>query len=249
MVPIQLTVAALRISYRRTAQRNGHPAAGEGRKASGCNSVIQAINAYLKWSGSALKIQKLKEPQLVLPTFTPQQVRLLVNWRPKGLIQRRLHLLVLILLDTGCRIREALNLRVRDLDLDNLLVTLDGKGGKQRTIPFSRELRRAIFRYITDQGRRPEMLLLATRNETALDRRVMLRDVKLLCRGLGFDAPRRTLHSFRHTFAMGHLRRGGNVFSLQRVLGHADLDTTRKNVNVTTEDLLAVHERVSLLHF
>ena len=46
----------------------------KGLKATGCNCVIRAINAYLKWSGSSLKIPRLKEPQLVLPTFTTQQV-------------------------------------------------------------------------------------------------------------------------------------------------------------------------------
>jgi len=68
----------------------------------------------------------------VLPTFTPKQVRLLVTWKAKGRYDRRLHQLVLFLLDTGCRITEALTLRVSDLDMDNLLVTLDGKGRKQR---------------------------------------------------------------------------------------------------------------------
>ena len=99
-----------------------------GLKATGCNSVIRSINAYLKWSGSPLKIPSLKEPQLILPTFTAAHVKLLVSWRPKIFYQRRLHLLVLFLLDTGCRISEALSLRVSEIDFDKVLVTLDGKG-------------------------------------------------------------------------------------------------------------------------
>lgn len=65
-----------------------------------------------------------------LPTLTADQVARLVNWKPKPrhFYQRRLHLLTLLLLDTGCRITEALTLRVRDLDMDNMLITLDGKG-------------------------------------------------------------------------------------------------------------------------
>jgi len=57
---------------------------------------------------------------------------------------------VLFLLDTGCRISEALHVRVCDVDLDNLLVTLDGKGRKQRIVPFSVELRKAVYRFIQD---------------------------------------------------------------------------------------------------
>jgi len=61
-----------------------------------------------------------------------------------------LHLLTLLLLDTGCRITEALSLRVRDVDMDNMLLTLDGKGRKQRIIPFSFVLRKALHRFIGD---------------------------------------------------------------------------------------------------
>jgi integrase/recombinase XerD len=219
----------------------------KGLKATGCNSAIRAINAYLKWSGSPLKIPQLKEPQLILPTFTAVQVRSLVSWKPRDFYQRRLHLLVLVLLDTGCRITEALTLHVRDIDLDNLLITLDGKGRKQRVVPFSFELRKVLYRFVADQNRKPDLLLLASRNETRLGRRVMLRDVKLLCKRLGFDPPARTLHATRHTFAVNYLRCGGSVFHLQKVLGHSSLEMTRRYCNMITQDLQAVHERVSLL--
>ncbi len=56
----------------------------KGLKATGCNSAIQAINVYLKWSGSALRVAKLKEPQRILPTFTLPQVSQLIHWKPKG---------------------------------------------------------------------------------------------------------------------------------------------------------------------
>ena len=219
----------------------------KGLRATGCNSAIQAINCYLRWSGLTLKIPKMKEPMLILPTFTAAQVSMLVNWKPKNFYQRRLHLLVLVLLDTGCRITEALTLHVRDIDLDNLLVTLDGKGRKQRMVPFSFELRKALHRFIADHNRKPDLLLFANRRETGLGRRNVLRDVKLLCRRLGFDPPARTLHSCRHTFAVNYLRKGGSVFHLQKVLGHSSLEMTRRYANLMTADLQAVHERVSLL--
>jgi integrase/recombinase XerD len=75
----------------------------------------------------------------------------------------------------------------------------------------------------------------------------MLRDVKLLCKRLGFTPPARTLHAFRHTFAVNYLRRGGSVFYLQKVLGHSSLEMTRRYANLVTEDLQKMHERVSLL--
>ena len=76
-----------------------------------------------------------------------------------------------------------------------------------------------------------------------------LRGIKLLCKHLGFAPPARTLHAFRHSFAVFYLRRGGSVFHLQKVLGHSStLEMTRRYANLVTADLQAVHERISLLH-
>jgi integrase/recombinase XerD len=75
----------------------------------------------------------------------------------------------------------------------------------------------------------------------------MLRDVKRLCKRLGFQPPARTLHAFRHTFAVNYLRKGGSVFHLQKVLGHSTLEMTRRYANLVTADLSAVHQRISLL--
>jgi integrase/recombinase XerD len=172
---------------------------------------------------------------------------MLVEWKPKSRTDRRLHLILLFLFDTGARIGEVLGLRVADVNMDDLLVRLDGKGRKQRVVPFSFELRRAIHRFILDFGRKPDSLLFASASETPLHRRNVLRDVKALCLSLGFDPPARTVHATRHTFATGYLRRGGNLFALQRVMGHSDLETTKKYTHLTTEDLQAAHQRLSLL--
>jgi integrase/recombinase XerD len=232
----------------------------KGLKATGCNSAIRALNAYLHWNSGAERkcgagcnhphISQLKEPQNILPTFTEAQITRLVNWKPraKHFYQRRLHLLTLLLLDTGARISEVLTLRVCDVDMDNMLITLDGKGRKQRVVPFSFELRKALHRYMTDFNRKPDYLLFATRQGTRVGRMTALRGVKLLCERLGFAPPGRTLHAFRHTFAVNYLRRGGSVFHLQKVLGHSSLEMTRRYANLVTADLQAVHERVSLLH-
>jgi integrase/recombinase XerD len=231
----------------------------KGLKETGCNAAIRAINAYLHWdSGTERKcgagcchphIQQLREPQVVLPTLTEAQVKLLVNWKPlpRNFHQRRLHLLSLLLLDIGCRITEALTTKVRDLDMENLLVTLDGKGRKQRIVPFSFSLRKALHRFIADFNLKPESRLFATREGIQVRRMTALRGVKLLCARLGFIPPGRTLHAFRHTFAVNYLRRGGSVFHLQKVLGHSSLEMTRRYANLVTADLQAVHERVSLL--
>ena len=252
-----LKMASLGDAYASRTQGHRIADAGEGTQGNRLQRGYP-INAYLHWaSGSERKcgagcqhprIPQLKEPQKVLPTLSESQVKAIVGWRPgRKFYRRRLHLLALLLLDTGCRISEALGLRVADLDMDNLLVTLDGKGCKQSIVPFSFALRKTLHRYIADLSLKAESLVLATQQGTRVRRMTALRSVKLLCQQLGFAPPGRTLHAFRHTFAVNYLRRGGSVFHLQKVLGHSSLEMTRRYANLVTTDLQAMHERVSLL--
>jgi site-specific recombinase XerD len=187
----------------------------------------------------------MKEPEFVPSVFTNDQIKKLVRFSGRRFFERRLHLLILILLDKGCRVSEATGLKVTDVDMDNLLLTLTGKGRKQRKVPFSLELRKVLYRYVRDFN--PKHQLLASRAGDEVGRGTALHDVKRLCRRLGFGPPARTLHSFRHTFAANYLRRGGSVFHLQKTLGDTSLEMSRRYANLQVEDLQLVHPQLSLL--
>jgi site-specific recombinase XerD len=218
----------------------------KGLRATGCNSAIRSINAYLKWAGSSLKIPQMKEPQTILPTYSATQLRLLLDWKPKKVTAHRLSALICVLADTGCRIDEALSLHWKDIDFDNLLVLLHGKGRKDRLVPISLELRKRLFLF-QRKTEAKEGLVLPTQVGTKQGRRNVLRDFKQLCRTLGFEPPARCIHAMRHTFAVNYLRKGGSVFHLQKMLGHSTLEMTRRYANLMTEDLQAIHQKVSLL--
>jgi integrase/recombinase XerD len=226
----------------------------QGLAVSSCNCRIRAVNSYLHWASGRstkcgagcahLKVPRLKEDQRILPTFSNSDIQKVVKWKPKGFCPTRLHVLVLLLADTGCRSGEALTLRWADVDFDNMLLKLHGKGAKDRLVPFSFELRRHLWRWkILSKWD----LVFPTVQGQHMGRRNELRGVKLLCKRLGIVAPARTIHAFRHTFAVNYLRRGGSVFHLQKVLGHSSLEMTRRYANLVTEDLQKIHEQVSLL--
>lgn len=222
-----------------------------GLKATGCNAAARAINAYLHWCTDPTskcgggcrhpRIRQMKEPEFVPQLFTDDQIKKLVRWQPRGERDRRLHLLVLLLLDTGARISELLSLKVTDVDLDNLLLTLTGKGRKQRRVPCSLELRRTLVKWI--EGKRPQDVVLADR----WGRNACLRAVKHLCTRLGFEAPPRTLHAFRHTYASNYLKRVGSAPRLQRLLGHSSITMSMRYVHLSVDDVKEGYDAVSLL--
>jgi integrase/recombinase XerD len=110
-----------------------------------------------------------------------------------------------------------------------------------RTVPISLELRRVLFRWLAKQSCD---LVFGTRKGTT--ERNALRDFNRMGSAAGVRV-RFSFHTMRHTFAVNYIRNGGDVFRLQRVLGHATLDMTRRYVNLQTSDLQAVHDRLSLL--
>jgi integrase/recombinase XerD len=95
-----------------------------GLQAISCNSRIRCINAYLKWAGLPLHVPKLREDSKVMPTYTEGQLKSIIDFKPKTESERRLHTLVLTLIDTGLRIDEALSLKRASVNLDQMLLTV-----------------------------------------------------------------------------------------------------------------------------
>lgn len=131
------------------------------------------------------------------------------------------------------------------VDLENLLITVRGKGHKQRIVPISFELRKTLYRWLM---RRTFPLVFPTRRGSRTGRRNNLREFKALGAKPGIVGVRVSFHTLTHTFAVNHLRAGGNAFDLQRILGHSALETTNRYVRSPgVEDLQAVHRRLSVL--
>lgn len=205
----------------------------EGLSARSINSYRTALNAYLHWlknpetkcSGACShpRIARMKVEEKVLSVYSPADVGAFARWKAKTYCQRRLQAIALMLADTGCRISELIGLRWQDVNFDDLLVTVRGKGNKQRMIPFSLELRRYLFKL---QQQTKHDLVFATSDGHKLGRRNVLRDVKLLCKKLGVHTPERSLHAFRHSFGVNYIRQGGSPFLLQKALGPTTLDMT-----------------------
>jgi len=220
-----------------------------GLKPASCNNRIRAVNAYLKWANLGLKLAKIKEPKCVFELYTVDDIKKIARFKPLSddpqcWARIRAQVLALTLADTGCRISELLTLQWERVDFENLLITVRGKGDKERVIPFSHELRRFLYRW------RQEVkhdLVFGTRLGMMLTPNNAYRALGAMLDHLKIKRPARMVHAFRHTFATGYLRRGGSSLHLQRVLGHTSQAMTARYVSLQTADLQAVHQKVSML--
>jgi integrase/recombinase XerD len=225
-----------------------------GVKPVSCNTYIKALNAFCLWlrdeghHPERLELPLLKVERRIIQTLTDEHLQMLLTQKPKRFDQWRLHALVCLLLDAGLRIEEALTLRRGDVDFDNLLVTVFGKGRKERRVPFSFELRKVLYRYEQVRVRQcPRCeLFFSSRQGTGWDQRNSLRGLHLLQEKLGLHTF--GWHRLRHTFATNYLRQGGDIVRLSMVLGHSQITTTQRYLHLLTEDLSASHQKVSILN-
>ena len=219
-------------------------------KVGAVNAYIRGINVFLKWLydnshiPEPLSLKPLKAEKNVLRSLTEAELKAIISFKPKTLTERRLHVLLLTLMDTGLRINEALTLEVRNVDFDNLLLKVMGKGKKERVVPFSYELRKVLYRYL--KGHQSN-LVFCKRDGGKIRYDKIRPDFERLMTKLGVK-PDGAFHAFRRTFATSYIRSGGNPFVLQRLLGHSTLAQTNEYVKLVTEDLSVEQHRTSLLN-
>lgn len=191
------------------------------------NSYIRGMNSFLSWlhenehTAEHLKIKKIKEGQKALKVFSEDELKRILAYKPKTFAEKRVYTIICLMLDTGIRIEEALGLRRGNIDLDNLLVSVVGKGNKERVIPFSIECCKTLFKFMRLHDF--DLVFPTVRGEK-ISYRTALDQLKILCEPLGISA---SWHKFRHTFASLYVRDGGNVIYLSRTLGHTDLRVTQ----------------------
>jgi integrase/recombinase XerD len=230
-----------------------------GVKPVSINTWLRGLKAYLLWrkeqGDEVFKIQFLKCEQKLIETLSTDTVARIINFRPKGKNLTRAWLIALTILDTGLRASEVLGLTNEDVDLNNLILKVKGKGGHHRLVPFNVELRKAIYQFTTKGGKSVQSItkvkntpIFGTKNNTKVSVRNLNRDFKVLGKQLGITGVRFSPHTLRHTFAASWIRRGGDLFLLSKVLGHTNISTTQKYLqSLGIEAMKEAHARVSLL--
>jgi integrase/recombinase XerD len=195
----------------------------------------------------------------VVEPFTVQEIRAILGAVSRSKIYKsptgqardhslrsadRSRAIILMLLDTGMRASELTGLQLQDVDIKKNLVKVLGKGRKERLVPISSRTGQALWRYLAqrDSGR-PMDPIFVTSSGKQLGRRELAHRLAEIGRrgGVSNTHP----HRFRHTFAINYLRNGGDIYTLQAILGHSTLEMVRHYARIAQMDVETAHRRAS----
>ena len=226
----------------------------QGVKAVSSNRGLSALRRYFHWSLRERRIQSdptvrllaAKKPLRVPHTLTQAQVEALLLapdvTTPLGLRDRAM---LELMYASGLRVSELVGLRMHHLDIPAGVLRTEGKGRKERLVPFGEEAQAWLLRYL--QEARAAILhgqstsdLFVTQRGSGMTRVMFWVLVKKYAQVAGITAPL-SPHTLRHAFATHLLNHGADLRVVQMLLGHADISTTTIYTHVARERLQQLH--------
>lgn len=199
-------------------------------KAASVNVRLAALRSLARFHERELRVRGVRQERPPVEALDGRELgRLAAALEGEDWIARRNGAMVALMARGGLRISEVLGLQVEDVEVNarsGWVLVRRGKGVKERRVPLSAEARRALREYLEVRPRRPGPLFLS-RTFQPLTPRDVERLVGEAARRAGIEK-RVTPHVLRHTFATRFLRSGGDLATLQAILGHASLATTAR---------------------
>lgn len=222
----------------------------ESHNPGGVHGYYRTLRAFLRW----LEAEEVMPPvwrnpiAKVKPPRVPENV---LEPVPLGDVARLLsackdprdRAIFLLLLDTGARAQEVCSMSLVDVELSSGAITIPkSKSGKPRTVFVGRRTRRAVRAYLRTRRDNSPALFVSTFDDR-LTYSGLRQILRRRARQAGIIEP--TLHQFRRAFALNFLRNGGDVYALQRLMGHSDLSVLRRYLKLTDQDTQSAHAKYS----
>jgi site-specific recombinase XerD len=186
-------------------------------------------------------LKKLRAGRRLVNTFSTEQVEALLATCEKSFVGARDRAAIMMLFDCGLRVSELCGLVLDDISWSEQTLFVTGKGDKDRLVSFGESTRRALVRYLDRRGDLETKAVFVTSLAEPLTRFRVAKIIKARCARANITGVRCSPHTLRHTFAVSYLRSGGDVFSLQKLLGHSDLSMTRRYCELSDTDALTRH--------
>jgi site-specific recombinase XerD len=220
-----------------------------GHNDGGRHACYRALKTFLYWwedevepVGWSNPIRKANPPKLSIEPLEPVKladIKAMVSTCDKSFTGRRDKAILLALLDTGVRAQELIKMKLEDLNqFTGEVLVHHAKGGKYRYVFLGKNSRKAVRAYLILRSDISDSLWVTNQGEqiTYWGLREIVRR-----RALKANIKQPSLHSFRRAFALQMLRAGVDVFSLQKLMGHADLQVLRRYLAQTTDDIAQAH--------
>ena len=237
----------------------GHPFTPEQDEGLSLYSVrghIRTLKALVSWLYREEYIPENVLVRLRLPTVPKKQIEILTEDEIKTIFSSinpnissgaRNYDVVLLMLDSGLRTGEVIDLRLPKVKIEQGQLLVNGKGNKERTVPIGSFSQRYLRRYIIHfrpEPTRPEIDHVFLNQN---GRPMTENSIKLIFSRLAkkCNIPRLHAHLCRHTFGTNYLRNGGDVFSLQKILGHESLSTVQIYMHLAEGDIIQKHRLYS----
>lgn len=223
-------------------------------------SYIRGLRSFLKWLYNNEYIDvnicdKFKLPKAtrkVIDVLSDEEIdKLLAALDGHEWLTVRNRLIVALMLDSGLRLNEVVTLRRSCVHLHERYLIVSGKGDKQRVVPFGEFTADTLSEYlaVTDSVAYTDTLIIKVSETlcgfegiTQATIKNMFRRLKARC-----GIPRLYPHLLRHTFATRYLENGGNIYSLQQILGHSSLEMVKKYLHLANSRIRKDFPRFSPL--
>ncbi|MDO4264230.1 MAG: tyrosine-type recombinase/integrase [Deinococcus sp.] len=218
----------------------------------GAHARLRPLKTFFTWleddevldRSPMRRVSLPKLPKYILPAVTREDMGLLLSAARESNHPLRDRAILVLLYDTGVRASELCGIRLEDLQPGGRLDISRAKGSRSRMVPISRTALRHINRYLKqERPKAQETALFLSRTGEPMNRNTVKQLIERLCRAAG--TKRYSPHAFRRGFAVNYLRNSGDVFTLQRILGHTTLEMTNHYVVMQVEDLKEAHRRAS----
>lgn len=182
-----------------------------------------------------------KLPKKQLPAMTIDQVQALLATCDSEFFGIRDKAILLLLLDTGARAAELLAITIDQVSPPTGVITVMGKGSKERDVCYSDLAAAAVKDYLRRRVGLDTPSLFVNQYGEPLTYSGLAQLLRRRGQSAKLPAHITHPHAFRHTFATQFLRNGGDVFTLQKLLGHTTLTMTERYLTLTGEDMAATH--------
>jgi integrase/recombinase XerD len=183
----------------------------------------------------------------MIQTLTKEQMLVLLNQPDrKSFTGFRDYTIMMVLLETGIRISECLSLEMTDVYLkEQELIIRMGKGRKARRVPIQKTCINILKQYITERGEIDSKALFVNVDDERIGKRTIQENIQEYGKSAHIEGVRVSPHTFRHTMAKFYIINGGDIFTLQRILGHSTLDMVRHYVELFSTDIQDQHQKYS----